>query len=98
MLFDVCLARRGVSCGVRTTHPALVALLRGAQGTSVLQHPDLNAAIVAAGPARVPEREGKDRKMGPEPRELGLAGWRRRVPGVDGIQRCRPMRAEGQGR
>jgi hypothetical protein len=55
MLFDLGLARRSVNFCVRTTDPALVELLRGAQGASVLDRPDLNAAIVAAGPARVVE-------------------------------------------
>lgn len=55
LLFDLGLGRRSVNFCVRTTDPALVAMLRGAQGTSVLQRPDLNAAIVAAGPARVVE-------------------------------------------
>ncbi len=55
LLFDLGLGRRSVNFCVRTTDPALVAMLRDAQGTSVLQRPDLNASIVAAGPARVVE-------------------------------------------
>ncbi len=54
-LFDLGLGRRSVNFCVRTADPALVALLRGAQGASVLERPELNAAIVAAGPARVVE-------------------------------------------
>jgi len=55
ILFDLGLARRSVNFCVRTADPALIDLLRGAQGTSVLGRPDVNAAIVAAGPARVVE-------------------------------------------
>jgi hypothetical protein len=55
ILFDLGLARRSVNFCVRTADPALIDLLRGAKGTSVLARPDLNAAIVAAGPARVVE-------------------------------------------
>lgn len=55
LLFDLGLARRSVNFCVRTTDPALIALLRGAQGRSVLDQPELNSAIVAAGPARVVE-------------------------------------------
>ena len=55
LLFDLGLGRRSVNFCVRTADPALVELLRGAQGASVLERPDLNSAIVAAGPARVVE-------------------------------------------
>jgi hypothetical protein len=55
VLFDLGLARRSVNFCVRTADAALVDLLRGAQGHSVLERPDLNAAIVAAGPTRVVE-------------------------------------------
>lgn len=55
LLFDLGLGRRSVSFCVRTGDPALIAALRAARGRSVLEHPDLNAALVAAGPARVVE-------------------------------------------
>ncbi len=55
ILFDLGLARRSVNFCVRTADPALIDLLRAALGASVLERPDLNAAIVAAGPARVVE-------------------------------------------
>ena len=55
VLFDLGLGRRSVNFCVRTTDPVLVGLLRSAQGQSVLERQDLNAAIVAAGPTRVVE-------------------------------------------
>jgi hypothetical protein len=55
VLFDLGLARRSVNFCVRTADPALIDLLRGGQGVSVLERPALTAAIVAAGPARVVE-------------------------------------------
>ncbi len=54
-LFDLGLARRCVNFCVRTADPALVALLRGAQGRSVLDDGGLAAEIIAAGPVRVVE-------------------------------------------
>lgn len=55
VLFDLGLARRSVDFCVRTADPALLEKLRAALGASILERPDLNAAIVAAGPARVVE-------------------------------------------
>ncbi len=55
LLFDLGLGRRSVNFCVRTSDPALVALLRRAQGRSVLEDAALSAAIVAAAPARVVE-------------------------------------------
>jgi hypothetical protein len=55
LLFDLGLGRRSVNFCVRTTDPALVDLLRGATGGNVFERPQLIAAIVAAGPARVVE-------------------------------------------
>ena len=55
ILFDLGLGRRSVNFYVRTADAALIALLRGAQGASVLEQPELNAALVAAGPTRVVE-------------------------------------------
>jgi hypothetical protein len=53
LLFDLGLGRRSVNFCVRTADPALIDLLRGAQGRSVLGDPGLAASIVAAAPARV---------------------------------------------
>ena len=54
-LFDLGLGRRSVNFCVRTSDPALVDLLRRAQGRSVLEDAALSAAIVAAAPVRVVE-------------------------------------------
>lgn len=53
LLFDLGLSRRSVSFCVRSADAAIIDLLRRAQGTSVLDQPELSAAIVAAGPTRV---------------------------------------------
>src|SRR4051812_20992690 len=55
LLFDLGLARRSVNFCVRTADPALIDVLRGALGASVLEDAALSAAIVAAGPTRVVE-------------------------------------------
>ncbi len=55
LLFDLGLGRRSVNFCVRTTDPALIDLLRRAQGRSVLEDAALSAAIVAAAPVRVVE-------------------------------------------
>ncbi len=52
-LFDLGLGRSSVNFCVRTADPALLGLLRDAEGKSVLNDGALNAAIVAAGPTRV---------------------------------------------
>ena len=55
LLFDLGLGRRCVNFCVRTSDAALIDLLRGARGRSVLEDHALSAAIVAAGPVRVVE-------------------------------------------
>ncbi len=53
LLFELGLGAGSVNFFVRTADQALIDLLRGAQGTSLLDQPELSAAIVAAAPARV---------------------------------------------
>ncbi len=55
ILFDLGLGRRSINFCVRTSDGALIGLLRGARGRSLLEDPLLGAAVAAAGPVRVVE-------------------------------------------
>ena len=53
LLFDIGLGLATADFCIRTYDAQLIALLRGAVGRNWFEHPELNAAVLAASPARV---------------------------------------------